>query len=204
MQIGREVGAEKHLPVIPKAEGPPPIITLLFHSRGRWRPGWRVPNQNPQSRDQTSTPSSTTSLMPPKKKQKLNIPVGDGLNETQVMAFRDALVASKNESEVLQYLMSYCGVQPTKLAPGTLPSFSSVTWEQVCIDFGLSSNHGPEQLDSFDVPDLFLPPSVHKRVLMTAVRTLDVYRDVIHHTNEASRVRLFEAVSEALIYCQCC
>ena len=138
---------------------------------------------------------------PSKEEQELDIPVINGLD---VPAIRDALLASNEGEKLLRYLIKSCGIPPIKLAPESLHSFSAVTWEEVCVDFGLSSNNGPHQLAYFDVNDLYLPPSVHKRILMSAMRTMDVYREVDSPKNKATRVRLFEAVSETSIYCQCC
>lgn len=136
----------------------------------------------------------------PNKKRKLSIPALDELDEGQVTALHDALAASSTEdrNELLLYLMSSFGISQLKLSQENLPSFSSATWEKVCGDFGLRANNGPDQLALFTVPDLCLPPSVHKRMLTAAMRTMDVYREPQSHSNEAARVRLFEAVSEML------
>jgi hypothetical protein len=136
--------------------------------------------------------------MPPHKEQKLNIPVLNGLDENQVTALRDALLASNREDveELLLYLMSSSGILHLKLSQANLPSFSSATWAKVCNDFRLDESNGPGQLALFDVPDLYLPPSVHKRMLTTTMRAMDVYREPQSHSNEAARVRLFEAVRD--------
>lgn len=137
----------------------------------------------------------------PNKKPKLSIPVLDTLDESQVTALRDTLLASDKEDvrNLLLYLMSSSGILGLKLSLGDRPSFSSVTWAAVCREFNLDSGNGPGQLAQFDVPQLFLPPSVHKRILTAAMRTMDVYREPQSHNNETARVRLFEAVSEALV-----
>jgi len=139
----------------------------------------------------------------PNKKQKLNIPVLGTLDESQVTDLRDALLASNKEDvqNLLLYLMSSSGILALKLSLEKRPSFSSATWDGICREFNLDPGNGPGQLAVFDVPHLFLPPSVHKRILMAAMRTMDVYREPQSHNNEAARVRLFEAVSEALVYC---
>jgi hypothetical protein len=121
-----------------------------------------------------------------------------------VTVIRDALLASNEREKLLWYLMKSCGIPPTKLAPESPSSFSTATWERVCVEFGLSSNNGARQLGYFNVDDLYLPPSVHKRIMRTAMRAMDVYQETDRQNNEAARVRLFEAVSEALVYCQCC
>jgi hypothetical protein len=112
----------------------------------------------------------------PNKKQELSVPVLDKLDEGQVTALHDALSLSSKEDrhKLLLYLMSSVGIKQLKLSQ---PSFSSVTWEKVCDDFGLCANNGPHQLALFAVPDLYLPPSIHKRMLMAAMRTMDVYRE---------------------------
>jgi len=140
---------------------------------------------------------------PPNVEQELDIPVIDGLDVT---AIRDALLASNKEEreELLRYLMESCGIQRIDLVPEHSPGVSSASWAKACLDFGLSSNNGPRQLAYFDVPDLYLPPSVHKRMLMTAMRSMDVYQEVDSYNNEAAHFRLFEAVGQALIYCECC
>jgi hypothetical protein len=132
------------------------------------------------------------------KKRKLDIPTLDGLDEAQVVALRDSLLSSDTQDvrELLGYLMSSTGILRIILSQEELPSFSSATWAKVCTDFGLYENKGLGQLAFFDVPDLCLPPSVHHRVLMAAMRAMDVYREPQHHGNEAAHVRLFEAVSQ--------
>jgi hypothetical protein len=92
--------------------------------------------------------------------------------------------------------MSCYEIPCLNLPQESLPSFSSATWAKVCSDFGLSEDKGLGQLAFFDVPDLCLPPSIHNRVLMAAMRAMDVYREPQNHHNEASRVRFFEAVSK--------
>jgi len=93
----------------------------------------------------------------------------------------------------LLYLMSSSGIPTLKLSLDNRPSFSSATWGNICRDFNLNQSNGPGQLALFDVPHLFLPPSVHKRILVAAMRTMDVYREPQSHSNEAAHVRLFEA-----------
>jgi len=141
---------------------------------------------------------STNNVMPPKKKQKLDIPIPalDGLGE-DATTVRDALLSFRQQDarELLLSLMSCYGIPHLKLPPG--PTFSSASWMQVCSDFGLSEDKGLLQLALFDLPDLCLPPSIHNRMLTAAMRAMDVYQEPqSHRTAEASNVRLFEAVSK--------
>jgi len=63
---------------------------------------------------------------PSEGEQGLDIPVINGLD---VLALRDALLASNEGEKLLQYLIKSCGIPLSKLAPESLPSFSTATWE---------------------------------------------------------------------------
>jgi hypothetical protein len=123
--------------------------------------------------------------------------------ESNMTSLHDSFLTGNKEqaTKAFLYLMAASKVTITSLkaSQDTLPSFSSATWGNVCNTFNLNPLLGIDQLDQFKIPDLVLPPSVHKRVLMAAARAMDVYREPSSQENEAARVRLFEAVSGGVI-----
>ena len=145
-------------------------------------------------------------MSPSSKKRKVDLPDLGQLElseyENNLATLRDGLFTNNNEHarKALLYFMAASGITFTSLkaSQDALPDFSSATWQNVCIAFGLKPTLGTDQLDLFDVPDLCLPPSVHKRVLMSAARAMDVYQEPQNQEKGASRVRLFEAVGVLL------
>ena len=140
-------------------------------------------------------------------KRKVDLPdlgqLGLSEYESNLATLRDGLFTNKNEQarKALLYFMAASGITFTSLkaSQDALRSFSSATWQNVCIAFNLKPTLGPEQLGLFDVPDLCLPPSVHKRMLVLAGRAMDVYQEPQHLEQGASRVRLFEAVGGSVL-----
>ena len=81
-----------------------------------------------------------------------------------------------------------------KKAKETLSAFASARWENVAPKFGLDPFNDTDQLDTFSVPYVFLPPSFHKNVMTASAQWLDVYQERGAQRREASRVRLMDAV----------
>jgi hypothetical protein len=84
-----------------------------------------------------------------------------------------------------------------KLGKETDPVFSNSkpSWTDVAPNFGLDATRDINQLDTFSVPRLYLPPSFHRQVMEKSAQWMVVYQDLGSGT---ARVRLMDAVRLSL------
>ena len=76
----------------------------------------------------------------------------------------------------------------------TVPAFAKARWNKIAPKFGLDVSRDINQLETFSVPYLSLPPSFHREVMRNSAQWLDVYQEAGSHSREAARIRLMDAV----------
>ena len=70
----------------------------------------------------------------------------------------------------------------------SLPSFSTVKWDQFASSIGLPEDPEDVDLDNFFTPVYQLPPSFHTANFESAWRAQDVYQEKASQTREGARL----------------
>jgi len=75
-----------------------------------------------------------------------------------------------------------------------LPSSPETEWERVALSFDLNPEIDKYQLRLVAIPNAYLPPSFHERVMKDSIQWLDVYQERGSPMKKAARLRLMDAV----------